>query len=100
LYHESTGHTENQLTSECITIAKRNLKAGEILDGIGGYCYRGSIEQYTVAKSERLLPLGLAKGCTLKQDVPLDTPITYDMVASIPQGMHVYLRNLQDSRLG
>jgi len=100
LYHESSGHPKSQLTSECITIAKRNLKEGEVLDGIGGYCYRGSIEQYTVAKSERLLPLGLAKGCTLKQDVPLDTPITYDMVASIPQGMHVYLRKLQDSRLG
>jgi predicted homoserine dehydrogenase-like protein len=100
LYHESSGHPKNHMTSECITLAKRDLKAGEVLDGIGGYCYRGSIEQYAIAKTERLLPLGLAKGCTLKQDVSVDTPITYDMVASIPQGMHVYLRHLQDSRLG
>jgi predicted homoserine dehydrogenase-like protein len=99
LYGESTGHPKGKLTSECITVAKRDLKAGETLDGIGGFCYRGSIEQYEVAKRERLLPLGLAKGCTLKADVPCDTPITYDMIESIPEGMHVTLRTMQDMHL-
>jgi predicted homoserine dehydrogenase-like protein len=98
LYGESTGHPRSRLTSECITVAKRNLVAGEQLDGIGGFCYRGSIERYSVAQNERLLPLGLAKGCILSQDVPVDTPITYDMIRSMPQGNHVYLRNMQEAQ--
>ncbi|MEA5033749.1 MAG: SAF domain-containing protein [Sphaerochaeta sp.] len=100
LYGESTGHPKARLTSECITIAKRDLQAGEQLDGIGGYCYRGSIEQYSVAKAEKLLPLGLAKGCVVSKDISRDTPITYDMIEAVPEGMHVYLRNIQDVRLG
>lgn len=100
LYGESTGHPKSYLTSECITIAKRDLKAGEQLDGIGGYCYRGSIERYVVAKEEKLLPLGLAKGCILKCDVPKNTPVTYGMIEAVPDGMHVYLRHMQDIRLG
>lgn len=100
LYGESTGHPKSYLTSECITVAKRDLKAGERLDGIGEYCYRGSIERYHIAKEERLLPLGLAKGCVLSKDVSKDTPISYDMIEAVPEGMHVYLRNLQDLRVG
>jgi len=99
LYGESTGHPKSHLTSECITVAKRDLKAGECLDGIGGYCYRGSIECFAIAKREKLLPLGLAKGCVVCKDIPKDTPITYDMIEKVPEGMHVYLRNIQDARL-
>ena len=95
-YGESSGHPMAGLVSECIAVAKKNLKAGETLDGIGEYCYRGSIELSSVARKERLLPLGLAKGCVLKQDVPVDTVITYDMV-EIPKETVLYqLRRIQD----
>ncbi|MGD1833915.1 MAG: NAD(P)H-dependent oxidoreductase [Sphaerochaetaceae bacterium] len=100
LYNESTGHPKDHLTSECIAVTKKDLKAGTTLDGIGGYCYRGSIEQHTISRKERLLPLGLAKGCVLKCDVSVDTPLTYDMVEDIPEGVHVQLRRLQDLRMG
>ncbi len=96
IYRESSGHPLNHLTSECITVAKSDLAAGTVLDGIGGFCYRGSIELYTVAAKERLLPLGLAKGSVLKCDVAKDTPITMDMIESIPESVLYDLRRLQN----
>lgn len=99
LYGESSGHPLKKLTSECITVAKRDLKAGETLDGIGEFCYRGSIDRYETAKAERLVPLGLGKGCVLKQDVPNDTPITWDMIETVPESVLLELRKLQERTL-
>ncbi len=97
LYHESSGHPLGKLTSECIAISKRALKKGETLDGIGEFCYRGSIDLATDAKKEGLLPLGLAKGCVMKVDLPCDQPITYNMV-DVPGGSVLRdLRKIQDS---
>ncbi len=97
LYGESSGHPKQKLTSECIAVAKKDLKQGETLDGIGEYCYRGSIDTYKTAKEQNLLPLGLAKGCVLKTDVPKDTVITYDMIELIPDSALLQLRKLQDT---
>jgi predicted homoserine dehydrogenase-like protein len=77
-------------------VAKKDLKAGEVLDGIGEYCYRGSIDLAEVARKENLLPLGLAKGCVVKTDVPKDTVITYDMVEIVNQSVLLQLRRIQD----
>jgi predicted homoserine dehydrogenase-like protein len=95
-YHESSGHPLNKPVSECITVAKKDLKAGEALDMIGEYCYRGSIELADIARAQHLLPLGLAKGCVLKQDVPCDTFITYDMVQIVNDTVLLQLRKIQD----
>lgn len=96
LYGESSGHPKGPLVSECIAVAKKDLKAGETLDGIGEFCYRGSIELAPVAKKERLLPLGLAKGCVLLADVPKDTVLTYDMVRMPKETVLLQLRRVQD----
>ena len=74
-----------------------HLKKCEKLDGIGEYCYRGSIETFSKAKENNYLPLGLAKGSILKQDVPKDTIITYDMIKVIPETPLLHLRRLQNS---
>jgi predicted homoserine dehydrogenase-like protein len=95
-YHESSGHPLKTLSSECIAVAKKDLKAGEMLDGIGEYCYRGSIDRADVARTENLLPLGLAKGCVLKVDVPKDTVLTYDMVNIVQESVLLQLRRIQD----
>jgi len=97
IYGESSGHPLSTRTSECIAVAKRNLKAGETLDGIGGFCYRVSIDRADVARAERLLPAGLAKNCTLKTDVAAGQVITYDMIASLPDTMLAKLRREQDA---
>ena len=96
LYNESSGHPMKKLTSECIAFAKKDLQAGEVLDGIGEYCYRGSIELAEVAKKEHLLPLGIAKGCIMKVDAPKDTVLTYDMVDVIDNSVMMQLRKIQD----
>ncbi len=84
-------------TAEVITVAKSNLEEGEVLDGGGGYTVNGICERADVARSERLLPLGLASGAKLKQDVAQGQPITYDMV-ELPTDSFIYkLRQLQDA---
>ncbi len=100
-YNESSGHPNNNFTSECIAIAKRDLKTGETLDKIGETCYRGSIELADIAKKDKLLPLGLAKGMLLKKDVRKDEVITYDMVDRKEKEDNILynLRKLQDKLL-
>jgi predicted homoserine dehydrogenase-like protein len=68
-----------------ITQAKRDLKAGEDLDGIGGCTTYGAIENSDVCQVNNLLPMGLSEGCRLKRDVPIDYALTYDDV-ELPDG--------------
>ncbi len=70
---------------DVVTIAKRDLKAGEKLDGIGGYLTFGGIDNTSVAMRDNLLPIGLSEGCVLKRDLPMDAGITFDDV-EMPQG--------------
>ena len=70
---------------EALTTAKIDLKAGTVLDRLGGYHYYGQAEKAHLARAERLLPLGAAEGCMLVRDVPKDATLTYDDVA-VPPG--------------
>src|SRR5690606_38696434 len=65
---------------EVITIAKRPLRAGEVLDGIGGFLSYGTIENTDVARRQNLLPMGLSEGCRILRDLPMDAAITFDDV--------------------
>ena len=62
---------------EVITIAKRDLTAGEVLDGIGGFTCYGTIENSNICKDETLLPMGLSEGCRLKRDIAKDQAVAY-----------------------
>jgi len=70
---------------EVVTIAKRDLKAGEQLDGIGGFCTYGLIDNRTAARAVRALPIGLSEGCVLLRDVAKDDVISFADVVS-PRG--------------
>lgn len=66
-------------SSEVITVAKRDLKAGEKLDSIGGYTVYGSLETYEKAKAEKLVPVGLINENTkVIKDVKMGDTISYD----------------------
>ena len=65
---------------DVVTTAKIDLKAGDILDGIGYYMTYGQCENSEVVQTENLLPMGLAEGCRLKRDIPKDGVLTYDDV--------------------
>ena len=99
IYGESTAHPMNKLTSEAITLAKKDLKAGQTLDGIGEYCYRASIELAVIAKNGNMLPVGLAKGAVLKCDIKKDDVITYDMVELNDNSVLLQLRRIQDQTM-
>jgi len=45
----------------------------------------GLCENADVARSENLLPIGLAEGCHLKRSIPKDQVLTYDDVI-LPEG--------------
>ena len=67
--------------SECITVAKRDLKAGETIDGIGGYTTYGSIAtaQETYEKGYVVYAL-VNKNARMKCDIKKGTLLTLDMV--------------------
>lgn len=96
LFRQSSGHPMRTLNSECFPVTKRAVKSGEILDGIGEYCYRSSIERAPVAARERLVPLGVAKGLRVTRDIAIDTPITWDDVQVIDESVLLQLRRIQD----
>jgi predicted homoserine dehydrogenase-like protein len=96
LYGVPTGAPLYPPTAEVIAVAKRDLEAGEVLDGSGGYTVNGLCEKAVVARAEKLLPLGLADGARLTQAVPQGAAITYDQVA-LKESFALTLRRLQDA---
>jgi len=62
---------------EVVAMAKRDLKAGERLDGIGGFCTYGLIDNAADARAAQALPMGLSEGCTLQRAVPKDSVLTF-----------------------
>jgi predicted homoserine dehydrogenase-like protein len=69
---------------EVVTTAKIDLKAGTVLDRLGGFHYYGEAEKAHIARAERLLPIGAAQGCILVRDVLRGATLTYDDVALPP----------------
>lgn len=70
---------------DVVATAKIDLKAGQLIDGIGGYMTYGLAENSQVVNQGRLLPMGLAEGCRLKRDVPKDQVLCMDDV-TVPEG--------------
>ena len=72
-------------TVEVVATAKRDLPAGTLLDGLGGYDTYGQAERADVAAVEDLLPMGLAEGTRLRVDLPRDQVLRYADV-DLPSG--------------
>jgi predicted homoserine dehydrogenase-like protein len=85
-----------RLVSEVFAVAKQELAAGDVLDGIGGCSFYALIDVYETAAPEGLLPIGLAKGAKLTKAVAADTPIRYDDVELCESSTVLRLRRLQD----
>lgn len=65
--------------AEVIAVAKRDLPVGHVLDGIGGWDYRGVVD--TVERAQGLLPVGLAEGTRLTREVQRGDVIPIDACA-------------------
>lgn len=80
---------------DVITIAKKDLKKGEKLDGIGGFTAYGMLENYETSIKENLLPMGLSKDCVLIKDVKKNEAITYKDIVLPVDRLSDKLRNDQ-----
>ena len=72
---------------EVVAVAKRSLKAGERLDGIGGFCTYGLIENAAAARAEAALPIGLSEGCVLRRDISKDEVVSFEAVEAHADGV-------------
>ncbi|MGH7794191.1 MAG: NAD(P)H-dependent oxidoreductase [Candidatus Binatia bacterium] len=85
LFHDAAITPLNGPVVDVITTAKIDLKAGEVLDGMGYYMTYGLCENHGTASEQNLLPIGLAEGCRLKRDIAKNQVLTYSDV-EIPPG--------------
>jgi predicted homoserine dehydrogenase-like protein len=83
---------------EVVTVAKRDLKAGERLDGVGGFCAYGLIDNTAAARAVSALPIGLSDGCTLRRDVAKDSVVSFDDVELVRGQMIETLWREQNAR--
>lgn len=92
---------EKGVVADTITVAKKDLKAGERLDHIGGYTVYGSIEDHVVAKDKNLVPIGLIdKNTKVLRNIKKGEFITYDMV-ELDTSTEIYkLRKIQEEKIG
>ena len=65
---------------DVLATAKRDLKAGETLDGEGGYTVWGKLTTASQSLTMGGLPIGLADGCRLKNPVPVGGIVRRDDV--------------------
>jgi predicted homoserine dehydrogenase-like protein len=70
---------------EVCAVAKRDLKAGEVLDEYGMYMTYGEAVNAEEMSTGRYLPEGLVEGCKLKRDITKDQVLTYADV-ELPAG--------------
>src|ERR1700728_499383 len=84
--------------TEVITMAKRDMKAGERLDGVGGFTAYGLIENSATARSINALPLSLSEDSTLRRDVAKDEVISFADVNLPDRGIVDDLWNEQLAR--
>jgi predicted homoserine dehydrogenase-like protein len=85
---------------DVIALTKRDLEAGERLDGVGGFMAYGVIENAPISAKQNLLPMGVSEGCRLLRNIPKDQPITYADI-ELPQGrLSDQLRAQQDRHFG
>ena len=97
LLNHATGSCAPAATAECVTVAKRSLRAGETLDGGGGYTVVGQCEKAQAAQQQGLLPLGLADGAVLKRAIAKGEAIGYQDVELKEGSFVLKMRRLQDA---
>jgi len=85
IFHDAAVTPIGRPVCDVIAMAKRDLREGDVLDGIGGFMCYGTIDNYDVSRMENLLPMGVSEGCRMKRNIARDQAITYDDV-DVPEG--------------
>jgi predicted homoserine dehydrogenase-like protein len=63
--------------AEAVTVAKRDLKMGEVLGKIGETQYRAWAMTHAEARTANAIPLGLAEGATVTRPIKAGAMLTY-----------------------
>jgi predicted homoserine dehydrogenase-like protein len=94
LYGTATAAPRGAPVTDVATYAKRDLRAGEPLEGIGGAKHYGLIMDIDELRRENALPVGLAEYATLGREIPKDGLIRYDDVVLDERPTAVRLRKM------
>jgi predicted homoserine dehydrogenase-like protein len=98
IYGESA-IVSRRLVSEVVTVAKRDLRPGEIIGEIGGPDILGRTYLYEEAAALGAVPLGLATGAKVLQPVAKGELLTQANLAPDADLFVFRLRRLQDAQL-
>jgi predicted homoserine dehydrogenase-like protein len=85
LRREPTG-CSTAWAGDCVAVAKRPLRAGEMLDGEGGATVWGKCIPATRSRALGAVPIGLAQGVALARDLPVGALVTEADLALRPPG--------------
>ncbi|GGP09249.1 NAD(P)H-dependent oxidoreductase [Oceanobacillus neutriphilus] len=97
LQQDTSIHPLGAPISETVTVAKRDIKTGEKLDGIGGFSVRGVLETHKEMEQNGHIPVGLISGDVVaKKDIKEGQFLTHDDVELDPSTTVWKLRSLQD----
>jgi predicted homoserine dehydrogenase-like protein len=96
LRHEATGAATG-FRGDVVATAKRDLKAGEMLDGEGGYTVYGKLMPAADSLACGGLPLGLAHGVKLTRAVAKGSAVTWSDVATINNDAARFRREMEQS---
>ena len=84
------------LNAEVVCMTKKDLAAGDVIDGIGGYTVRGFADNALDAKRDNLVPIGLVAGAKIIKPISVGELLTYDHVELDQNSIIVKLRRQQD----
>ncbi|MBL4756795.1 MAG: flagellar biosynthesis protein FlgA [Rhizobiales bacterium] len=76
LLGKATGSTKD-FRGDVVAVAKRDLRAGEMLDGEGGATVWGKLFPATTSLALGGLPIGLAQNVVLKHPVAMGVPVSW-----------------------
>ncbi|MFV0374310.1 NAD(P)H-dependent oxidoreductase [Microbacterium sp.] len=88
---EPTGQSR-WFRGDVVATAKRDLAAGDTLDGEGGYTVWGRLMPAGTSVARGALPIGLAHGVTLVRPVARGDVVTWSDVAPLPDDLTMHLR--------
>ena len=94
-----TGATRD-FAGDAVATAKRDLAAGETLDGEGGFTVYGKLLPARTALERGALPIGLAHGVTLKRAVGAGEIVGWSDVECDPALEAVSARREMEARFG
>ena len=96
---EPTG-TSREFRGDAVATAKSNLKAGDYLDGEGGFATWAKAVPATLSTEIDALPMGLAHHVKLKNDVPRDQIVRMSDVDLVDDLDVVEIRRQQVREMG